>query len=679
MKISGPIWTLVSFIPWIFYWSISPINTLYGLMLGLFSSLTICLLGLRIRVLNSVNIVSLGFFVLGLVSLLSGFNIFDYGGFLSYLTLFLTTLHTILKKEPFTLQFSRIDYPKPYWNDTNFLKVNYILTYVWLLIFFVNSILSLAPYPLSLASIPLVIGGVLFSFLSPPLLVKRFFEERFQRYPNWKPRGRDVVIVGAGIGGLTCGALLAKNGYKVTVLEQHFRVGGYCISFKRKGFTFDAGVESISGLWENGPVKRLLDELEIDWRSIFVRARDAYILNGEMVEIPPDFGEFVEMLVRRFPEEADKIRLFFEDARKVFEEIYMDVDRTGGVPLPPPLIYRVLGFRHLFDFPRKHPHMYSWMNTSFKQVLDRYFRNENLKRFLSTLTAYLGTSPEKTSASSMAIMFGYYIIGGYYPRGGTQAYADLLARVIRENGGRILVNRKVEKILVEDGQVRGVVADGEVFEASIVVFNGNVKQLPDMVEDLPEDFIRQIESLEPSVTAFITYLGLDLDLSDYPPLIKDLDQGIGLVINSNLDKSLAPERCSSLAIITLLPQEMYGYFSKEDPAVYLKRKRKYAEELVRKAEKVISGLREHIIIMDAATPHTFERYTLNYRGAIYAFDQSMDAPPRPYFKTPVKGLYLAGASTFPGAGIEAVTISGVIVARDIVGWKSSNLSSLSHS
>ena len=135
-------WTFASFIPWVFYWSISPINTLYGLALGLFSSLIICLIGFKIRVLNTVNIVSLGFFALSLTSLLSGFNILvDYSGFLSYLALFLTTLYTILKKEPFTLQFSRIDYPKPYWNDLNFLRVNYILTYMWALIFFVNSIL----------------------------------------------------------------------------------------------------------------------------------------------------------------------------------------------------------------------------------------------------------------------------------------------------------------------------------------------------------------------------------------------------------------------------------------------------------------------------------------------------------------------------------------------------------
>ncbi len=669
MRVPGYIWTLISFTPWIIYWSISSIGIWYGLAFGLAASLIVYIVGIKLGILNTINIFSLGFFAATPISLLLGLSILvNYSNFLSYLTLFLASLYTIFRGEPFTLQISKIDYPKPYWDNPLFLKINYILAYMWTLIFLVNTVLSLTTYPISLAHIPLVISGVFFSFISPPLLAKRFFEEQFRKYPDWKPRGREVIIVGAGIGGLTCGALLAKKGYRVTVLEQHYRVGGYCSSFMRGKFVFDSGVESISGLWENGPVKYLLDELGVRWEDLFVRTREAYILNGEFVEIPDSYERLIEVMTRRFPGEADNIRSFFKRVEEVFREIYMDVDKTGGVPLPQPLIYRVLGFKHLFNFPKEHPHMYLWMNRSFKQVLDQYFRNEDLKKLLSPLAAYLGVSPEKTSAISMAIIYGYYIVGGYYPRGGAQAYADLLAEIIRENGGRILLNHRVEKILVKNGEVRGVVANGKVFNAPIVVFAANVKQLPNLV-NLPEDFIEQINDLKPSVTAFIVYLGLNLDLSDYPPLIKDLDQGIGIVINSNLDKDLAPEGCSSLAIVTLLPQEMYDYFSKKDSATYLERKKKYAEELVRKAEKIIPGLRKNIIVMDAATPYTFERYTMNYRGAIYAFDQSIDAPPRPYFKTPIKGLYLAGASTFPGAGVEAVTISGVIAARDIIGWE----------
>ncbi|MBA5942301.1 MAG: all-trans-retinol 13,14-reductase, partial [Methanophagales archaeon] len=101
---------------------------------------------------------------------------------------------------------------------------------------------------------------------------------------------------------------------------------------------------------------------------------------------------------------------------------------------------------------------------------------------------------------------------------------------------------------------------------------------------------------------------------------------------------------------------------------YLQKKSNLAQELLEKVEKVLPDLRQKISVQDVATPKTFERYTSIPEGAIYVFDQSVGAE-RPYFKTPVKGLYLVGASTFPGGGIEAVVISGVICANDICNWE----------
>ena len=128
-----------------------------------------------------------------------------------------------------------------------------------------------------------------------------------------------------------------------------------------------------------------------------------------------------------------------------------------------------------------------------------------------------------------------------------------------------------------------------------------------------------------------------------------------------------------MSVIMILPSEAYDSFEERGTPEYRARKRSFAEELVDKASRLIPGLKEHIVIMDAATPRTFERYTLNPCGAIYGLDQSAGAPERPYFKTPIKGLYLVGASIFPGGGIEAVVISGIIAANDISGWLSIRL------
>jgi len=171
-----------------------------------------------------------------------------------------------------------------------------------------------------------------------------------------------------------------------------------------------------------------------------------------------------------------------------------------------------------------------------------------------------------------------------------------------------------------------------------------------------------------SPSAFMVFLGVDMDLSSYPTLIIDLNEELHITINSNADPALAPKGKASITIAT---SANYHDFPERGTKEYFEKKRALAEELIKRAERVIPGLSRHIIIQDAATPKTFERYTLIPEGAIYSFNQSIETK-RPYFKTPIKGLYLVGASTFPGGGIEATVISGIICANDICNWKHSD-------
>lgn len=225
----------------------------------------------------------------------------------------------------------------------------------------------------------------------------------------------------------------------------------------------------------------------------------------------------------------------------------------------------------------------------------------------------------------------------------------------------------MDRIIVENGETRGVVVGDGVFKSNIVVANVNAKTaLLRLVGErhLDRDYVKYIRGLKMSPSAFMVFLGVEMDLTGYPTLIKDLDDGYGIVINSNADPSLAPKDMASLTIITMAK---YHDFPEGGTDEYLERKREIMEVLIRKAEKIIPSLSEHIVVQDAATPKTFERYTSMPEGAIYAFDQSIETS-RPYFKTPIKGLYLVGASTFPGGGIEAAVISGIICANDICNW-----------
>jgi len=253
-------------------------------------------------------------------------------------------------------------------------------------------------------------------------------------------------------------------------------------------------------------------------------------------------------------------------------------------------------------------------------------------------------------------------------KGGALNFAKSLRKVIEKHGGKVLLKHKVDEILVENGEVRGVRVGEKVFKSRIIVANINAKTtfLELVGEDkLSREFIEYIKSLKMSPSCFMVFLGVDMDLSTYPTIIQNLDEKYGIIINSNADPTLAPEGKASLTILTLAN---YRDFPNKGTKEYLEKKKAFVNKLIKKAERIIPGLSKHIIVIDAATPKTFEEYTFMPEGAIYAFDQSIDTK-RPYFKTPIKDLYLASASTFPGGGIEAVVISGIICANDICGWK----------
>jgi len=677
-RVPGMLYILASFAPWIAYWVLCGLGLEIGVALALVLSTLLALPQLRRGELNPMDAASLVYFGLAAVATyLLGSKLFiEKSGLLGYLALFLMAFASLAVGKPYTLQVSRRDYPPVYWSDPSFLLINRLLTAVWAAVFLASaSAHALFDVPLSLLlSNALIAVGVALSIALPVKLPAYLATREFKRY-DWSVRVEpgaskredeyDVIVVGSGIGGLTCGALLAKWGYRVLVLEQHYQAGGYCSSFRRGGFTFNTGVENVSGLWARGPVSYLLRELGLSKDDLFVRNRVRFIYKGREIEAS-SLEEFTAALVSMFPDEEGSIRAFFEEARRAYEECYSDL--TYGVPLPAELIAKVQGPRKLLDYPREHPHFYDWMNKTYRQKLDEFFRSEDLKTLLCALLGYLGTRPEETPASSaLTAVVSYYLHGGYFPKGGAQRFADALKDYIESRGGKVLLMHRVDKILVENGEVRGVLARGKVYRSRVVVANANAKTaLLELVgeEHLPKEYAEHLKSLRMSPSAFMVFLGVDMDLSGYPSIIENLDEGYSLVINSNADPGMAPAGKSSVTILTLADSRE---FPERGTREYQEKKHRLAWELVRKAEKAVPGLGGHVVVMDAATPRTFERYTSMPEGAIYAFDQSVGTK-RPYFKTPIKGLYLASASTFPGGGIEAVVISGVICAHDIAGW-----------
>lgn len=678
-KIPGMLYIPVSFVPWIIYWVLCGMGNKLGVFFSFAISFALAIPQIRRRDFYLMDLASILYFTAASIgTFIFNLNVFvEYSGFIGYLVLFLMAIISIAIKQPFTFKVSKKDWPEAYWKEKSFLLVNNIISAVWAIIFIANAFISLLlvmPFKVILSNILNAFGivfSIIFPMKAPAYFVAKEYAKEFKKY-DWKvgvdprkPREEneyDVIIVGSGIGGLTCGALLSKRGYKVMVLEQHYQVGGYCSSFRRNGFTFNTGVENVSGLWEKGPITFLLKELGLEREKLFVKNTVRHIFKGKDIEAESLEG-FTEVLSAMFPDEKGEIQAFFEDARMAYEECYRN-SSVYGTPLPAELMEA-----ELMEYPRERPHFFDWMNKTFKQKLDEYFKSEDLKTLICALLGHIGTELDKTPASgALTACVSYYLHGGYFPKGGAQRFADRLREVIENHGGKILVKHKVDRILVEGGEAKGVKVGDKTFRSSAVVANANAKTtFFELVgkENLDGEFVDYVKGLKMSPSCFMVFLGVGMDLSSYPTLIKNLDEGYGIVINSNADLSLAPERKAS---VTLLSFANYHNFPERGTEGYVKIKKEFAEKLIKKAEGVIPDLSKHIIVQDAATPKTFERYTSMPEGAIYSFDQSVEVK-RPCFKTPIKGLYLAGASTFPGGGIEAVVISGMICANDICNWQ----------
>ncbi|MFH1832083.1 MAG: FAD-dependent oxidoreductase, partial [bacterium] len=240
----------------------------------------------------------------------------------------------------------------------------------------------------------------------------------------------DAIIIGSGIGGLTCASVLAHSGYKVLVLEQHNRVGGFCSAFTRDGFTFPAGPHDISGC-DNGMVKVLLDELGLDKDDLFVLHKRTYMLGDKKISFTGTHGDVVQKLSQEFPKEREALIKFFAEAEKACEEQSAShKDKTRACPT-----------------------LESWNKVTYQEKLDQYFKDPELKQFLCSLLGYLGTKPENTPAvSALMACLRYFIYGGHYPKRGGQLFAQALKIVIQAHGGTVLTETKVDKILVENNQ-----------------------------------------------------------------------------------------------------------------------------------------------------------------------------------------------------------------------------------
>jgi all-trans-retinol 13,14-reductase len=518
------------------------------------------------------------------------------------------------------------------------------------------------------------------------------------------PSEVDVAIVGSGIGGLTAGAYLARRGFRVALFEAHYVAGGCATQFARgargERYHFDVGLHYIGDCGEGGTIPRLLRGagVEIAYAPLDPDGFDTLVFPDLRFRIPADVARYRDRLAGLFPHEVRAIDRYVRVLRAVMHAAGAVERGDGRVSLRAGLAL----WRDAF-------HVARFKNSTVAELLDAVgARDPRLRAILLGQSGDYGLPPSQASAIIHLGLAGHYFRGAYYPKGGGQVPADRLADVIERSGGSIHLRRGVERIVVENGRAVGVRLEpragepGPLVRARAVLSNADLKVTMLRLlgpEHLPASYVTRTRKQTMAGALFMTFLGVRGDLRDkgmgatnywqfdgYD--LEDFYAATGArgefrprgcyITSASLkdpENALhhAPGGVTNVEVMTVVPpvgpawgagDGGEGWSYKHDGA-YVALKQSIEDDMIGRLDALFPGSAASIVYRESATPMTHQRFTRASEGAGYGLAatpaQFLDG--RPGYRTPVAGLYVAGASTRAGHGIVGAMMSGRQAAK----------------
>lgn len=483
-----------------------------------------------------------------------------------------------------------------------------------------------------------------------------------------------VVIIGGGLGGLFCGAILAKEGLHVTVLEKNATIGGGLQTFRRFGEVFDTGMHVIGGMQPGGNVWRIcrylgiLDQVRI--RDVDADGMDHLYFSEDHRRyiIPKGKEAFVSTLAAQFPEDTDGLRRYVDTIFALSEEVdmfYLRPARTGLAT-----------------------HSDTFLMAA-DDLIARYIKDERLRSILAYMNPLYGGRGQQTPAYVHAIISVLYICGTSRFVGGSSHFAGLLADVITSQGGEVIAGDGVAWIEVQDRQVQYVkTRKGCTYQADWYISDIHPCTLIRLMDQkaLPKSYRERLDSIPNAYSAFSLYVRMKADAFPYMNYSEYY-----MTRYADVWQFGDPDKSWPLGFLLMTPPEPdQGPYSRKVlvtapmPFDHVRRwehtttghrgadyeswKQEMAERLLAQVEELHPGFREQIMAINTSSPLTIRDYYGVKEGAISGFSKdcrniTLSTVP---VVTKVRNLLLTGQNNHLH-GFCGVPLTSILTCEAILG------------
>ena len=478
---------------------------------------------------------------------------------------------------------------------------------------------------------------------------------------------KKIIVIGAGISGLTAAIYAQRSGFEVTLCEQHTMAGGMCSGWKRKGYLFEGAIHC-TGSNPNTELYKLWEETGALNNTVKIYLPDSFHAvewEGQIIYLFREIAKTVEHLTALSPGDEKQLRRLVDDV-KAFACLQMPIFDIKGVKTKDP---KRMTLRGLVKMLPVLPRLGMLYNISCKKYAER-FTHPGIRRLFRII-------PDDYSSISLIATLSTWNRGdGGFPEGGSLAMIGRMVKTFEDLGGKLLLETKVKKVNIENGAVTGVnLANGTLAADAIIVTQETIAAVEQLFDTpLNEAWLTKLCQQTQSVVCTFIGVGIRAKIAQTPIPKWELEEPIlyaGMTItaisfiNYADHKGYAPEGCTTLT--TTITGDTYHFWKQaKEEGRYEDEKRKLADQIRRVICHKYPQATDNIEVIEIATPLTYERYTGAYHGSwmsITKMRKKMKTYPGSLKS--VCGLYFAGHRLMTPGGLPVAINSGRKAAQMI--------------